>query len=157
MMKKALLVMISMILFAVTLVGCGSTNQVASFSVKQLVNEMVNKGYVTLPKEVNETSAQEIYHIDLNNVEEYAIADTGRSPGIGLIVITKAKEGKVDAVKASMEQLLQDKVGNAFYPDEQVAAERAQLRVDGPYVSLFILHEEVENDALAMYMAALGK
>ena len=62
-------------------------------------------------------------------------------------MVVKAKEGKVDAVKASVEQVLQDKIGSAFYPEEQEVAENAQVKVDGNLVSLFILNSVVSSDA----------
>lgn len=141
--------------------GCTSTTEgvpetVVIPSVQEIANAMVEKEYVMMPKPIDDQVAQEVYRINLDNVEEYAIADTGRSPGVGLVVIAKAKEGKVEEVKASMEQLLQDKVGSAFYPDEQEAAENAEIRVDGPYVSLFIINDTMQDEAMQMYEAALN-
>ena len=72
---------------------------------------------------------QEAYHIDLNVVDEYAIAQTGITPGPGLIVMVEANEGKLDNVKAAVEQIKADKVGSAFYPEERDAAELSQVEV----------------------------
>lgn len=91
--------------------------------------------------------AAEIYHLNLDDVEDYGILETQISPGPGFIMVVKAKEGKVDAVKASVEQVLQDKIGSAFYPEEQEVAENAQVKVDGNLVSLFILNSVVSSDA----------
>lgn len=156
-MKKILVIAMTVLMCFGTLVGCSTGNVVNEVVLQDLVNQMVENEYVAMPKEVNDTLAADIYHINLDNVVQYGIADTGRSPGIGLIVIAQAKDGKVEEVKANMEQLLKDKVGNAFYPDEVEAAQRAQINVDGPYVSLFILHPDVEAAAIQMYQDAIVK
>ena len=66
-------------------------------------------------------------------------------------MVVKAKDGKVDAVKASVEQVLQDKIGSAFYPEEQEVAENAKVEVNGNLVSLFIVNSQVSADAEAKY------
>lgn len=160
-MKKFLAVIMIMIASTTALVGCvgeqtkienGSSQiQVEKAPLEDLLNKMVAKNIVRMPMPVDETLAQEAYHIDLETVDEYAIAETGISPGPGLIVMAKAKEGQVDKVKENMEALLQDKIGNAFYPHEQEAAENAEVIVEGNYVALFILNSEVEETALNMF------
>ena len=95
--------------------------------------------------------ASEIYHLNLDDVEDYGILETQISPGPGFIMVVKAKEGKVDAVKASVEQVLQDKIGKAFYPEEQEITESAEVKVDGNLVSLFILNSEVASEAQSTY------
>ncbi|MGL4345402.1 MAG: DUF4358 domain-containing protein, partial [Cellulosilyticaceae bacterium] len=112
-------------------------------------------GAVRMPMEIDETLAKDIYRIDVDTVESYGIAETGISPGPGLAVIAQAKEGQLDAVKANMEQLLEDKVGNAFYPDEKEAAEKAEILVEGNYVALFILNDEVAADAVKLFEDAV--
>ena len=104
-----------------------------------------------MPGEIDDDMAKEIYHLNLDDIEDYGVLETQISPGPGLIIVVKAKDGKVDAVKASVEEVLQDKIGNAFYPDEKEIAKNAEVRVDGNLVSLFILNSEVASDAEAKY------
>ncbi|MGL4799675.1 MAG: DUF4358 domain-containing protein [Cellulosilyticaceae bacterium] len=157
-MKKILTLLSTALLAAVLLVACGSpaTTGPKDIVVPELVSAMVENGYIPMPMEIDAAAAQEMYLINPDNVTEYAIAKTGRSPGIGLIVIAEAKEGKVEEVKTAMEQLLKQEVGNAFYPDEVDAAQQAEIMVDGPYVSLFILNPEVKDEAIAMYKDAIN-
>ena len=56
-----------------------------------------------------------------------------------------------------MEKVLEDKVGQAFYPEEQEVAENATIEVDGNFVSLFLLNSEVEADAEKMYNDLIQK
>ena len=119
--------------------------------LNELLDDMIAQNLVRMPKPIDETLAEEAYHIDPNVVEEYAIAETDISPGPGLIVMVKAKEGKVEEAKANMEALLQDRIGNAFYPQELEAAENADVVVDGNYVGLFILNDEVKDTAMKMF------
>ena len=116
-----------------------------------VVEKLNEKEYVRAAAEIDDTIASEIYHLNLDDVEDYGILETQISPGPGFIMVVKAKDGKVDAVKASVEQVLQDKVGNAFYPAEKEIAESAEVKVDGNLVSLFILNSEVASDAQATY------
>ena len=67
------------------------------------------------------------------------------------------EDGKVENVKNSMEKVLEDKVGQAFYPEEQEVAENATIEVDGNFVSLFLLNSEVEADAEKMYNNLIKK
>ncbi len=132
-------------------VGGGVTTGVQKAPVADLLAAIIESGAVRMPMEADETIAQDVYKIDLETVEEYGIAETGISPGPGLVVIAKAKEGQVDAVKANMEALLEAKVGQAFYPAEMEAAEAAEILVDGNYVALFIVNDEVKDQAIALF------
>ena len=162
-MKKILVSTLIAIMIGATLTGCRNKNvgnsssteqneqQTSSVSAKDVVEKLNEKGYVRAAAEIDDTMASEIYHLNLDDVEDYGILETQISPGPGFIMVVKAKEGKVDAVKASVEQVLQDKIGNAFYPQEQEIAESAEVKVDGNLVSLFILNSEVASDAQSTY------
>ena len=162
-MKKILVSTLIAIMVGATLTGCGNKNngnsssteqsqqQTASVSAKDVVEKLNEKEYVRAAAEIDDTMASEIYHLNLDDVEDYGILETQISPGPGFIMVVKAKDGKVDAVKASVEQVLQDKVGNAFYPEEKEIAESAEVKGDGNLVSLFILNSEVASDAQATY------
>ena len=162
-MKKILVSTLIAIMVGATLTGCGNKNtgnsssteqsqqQTASVSAKDVVEKLNEKEQVRAAAEIDDTMESEIYHLILDDVEDYGILETQISPGPGFIMVVKAKDGKVDAVKASVEQVLQDKVGNAFYPEEKEIAESAEVKVDGNLVSLFILNSEVASDAQATY------
>ena len=162
-MKKILVSTLIAIMIGATLTGCGNKNtgnsssteqseqQKASVSAKDVVEKLNEKEYVRAAAEIDDTMASEIYHLNLDDVEDYGILETQISPGPGFIMVVKAKEGKVDAVKASVEQVLQDKVGKAFYPEEQEITESAEVKVDGSLVSLFILNSEVASEAQSTY------
>ncbi|MBP3914865.1 DUF4358 domain-containing protein [Clostridium sp.] len=162
-MKKILVSALIAVMVGATLTGCGnknlgnassaeqSTQQTNSVSAKEVVEKLNEEGYVRAAAEIDDTVASEIYHLNLDDVEDYGILETQISPGPGFIMVVKAKEGKVDEVKASVEQVLQDKIGSAFYPEEQEVAESAEVKVDGNLVSLFIVNSEVASDAQATY------
>ena len=153
-MKKILVSTLIAIMIGATLTGCGNKNtgnsssteqseqQKASVSAKDVVEKLNEKEYVRAAAEIDDTMASEIYHLNLDDIEDYGILETQISPGPGFIMVVKAKDGKVDDVKASVEQVLQDKVGNAFYPAEKEIAESAEVKVDGNLVSLFIESDE---------------
>ena len=154
-MKKILVSVLIAVMVGTTLTGCKNSNsgnganveQISSVSAKEIVKKLNEKEYVRGAMEADDIMAAEIYHLNLDDVEDYGILETQISPGPGFIMVVKAKEGKVDAVKSSVEQVLQDKIGSAFYPEEQEVAENAQVKVDGNLVSLFILNSVVSSDA----------
>lgn len=162
-MKKILVSTLIAVMIGATLTGCGnknsgnsssveqSTQQTNSVSAKEIVEKLNEKEYVRAAAEIDDTMASEIYHLNLDDIEDYGILDTQISPGPGFIMVVKAKEGKVDEVKASAEQVLQDKIGSAFYPEEQEVSESAEVKVDGNLVSLFIVNSDVSADAQATY------
>lgn len=163
-MKKILVSLLVAAMVGATLTGCGSkpeggngssVEQTSSVSAKDVVDKMTEEGYVRMPMEIDEIQAKEMYHINMDDVENYGIAETGISPGPGLIVVVKAKDGKVDAVKEAVEQIKADKVGSAFYPDEKDVAEKATVEVNGNFVSLFLLNEEVAAEAENFYKDAI--
>ena len=160
-MKKVLVSLLVAAMVGATLTGCGSkeqgngsqVEQGSSVSAADVVAQL--KEYIPMPMDVTEEEAKDVYHLNLDDVESYGIAITGRSPGVGFAMVVKAKEGKVDAVKASVDQVLADRVGAAFYPDEKEIAEKAKVEVDGNYVSLLIFNDDVAAEATQTYKDAI--
>ena len=143
-MKKILISGLILVMMSSALVGCGKNSDVSSnITSKEIAKKLIEADYLISPKEV-----------DSDMVEIY---ETERRPGPGFIMIVKAKDGKVENVKNSMEKVLEDKVGQAFYPEEQEVAENATIEVDGNFVSLFLLNSEVEADAEKMYNNLIKK
>lgn len=160
-MKKLVAMLMVVVASATAFVGCSSPESsgtetpdvavVEKAPLQDILTEIIDSGAIRMPGPVDETLAKEYYKIDMDTVEEYAAAKTGMSPGIGNVVMVKAKEGQLDAAKANMEAFLEAEVGNAFYPEEKEAAEAAEIVVDGNYVALFILHDEVKDAAIEIY------
>ena len=154
-MKKILVTALVATMLTISLIGCGG-DPYADVSPKAIVQQLETE-YVRMPMPVDEAMAQEMYHINLDDVEEYAITKTGMSPGVGFAMVVKAKDGKVDAVKEAVDKVLADQVNAAFYPDEKEIAEAAEVKVDGNIVSLLIFHSEVSADVEKVYQEALDK
>lgn len=163
-MKKLLVSILVAAMVGATLTGCGSkgegngnsSEQTSSASAADIVNTLQEK-YIRMPMPVDEATAKDMYHINLDDVENYGIAKTGISPGNDLIMVVKAKEGKVDAVKAAADKVKEDLVGNAWYPDEKDAAEKATVEVNGNFVSIIMVNDEVAADAKKDYEELIKK
>lgn len=163
-MKKILVSLLVAAMVGATLTGCGakgegngtSVEQSTGISAADVVAKLKEKEYIPMPIDVTEEQeVKDVYHLNLDDVESYGITMTGRMPGVGFAMVVKAKEGKVDAVKASVDQVLADRVGAAFYPDEKEIAEKAKVEVDGNYVSLLIFYDDVAAEAMQTYKDAI--
>lgn len=159
-MKKFLISVLAATMIGASFIGCTSNSESSkvqesqvnlSVSAEEMANKLVEEGFVVMPMPVDESMAQEVYHLNLDDVDEYGIAETGRSPGNSLVIIVKAKDGKVDSVKDSLNKVLEDKIGKAFYPEEKEIAESSEVVVDGNYVSLFVLPKEQLEEAKNLY------
>lgn len=160
-MKKFLISVLAAAMIGATLTACGAkdnngtkveqSNINLSMSASDMTNKLVDSGMVIMPMPVDDQMAKELYHLNLEDVEEYGISETGRSPGNALIIIVKAKEGKVESVKESLDKVLEDKIGKAFYPEEKEIAESSEVKVKCNYVSLFILPQDQLEEANKIY------
>lgn len=159
---KKLFSLATILVAATTLFACSKTetpnNETPStqetqskLSLQEVVNKFGEEEYIIFPLEISEEEAKTVYHIDDEIVEDYGISITGRQPGVGFAYVLKAKEGKLEEAKALAEQVKQDQIGNAFYPDEVEKAENAEILVDGNYVALLIFHDDVREDAINLY------
>lgn len=178
-MKKILISMLLVSAVAVSMVGCGNktegkdnntnveqneqvngseeSNESGDLNVKGIMDGILALNSIPMPMEINEEDAEAIYHLDLKNVEEFAISVCGRSPGVGLVVLVEAKEGQVDSVKQSVEAVLADNVANAFYPMEQEAYENAKVEVNGNLVSLIVVDSSVQEEVTNYFNSQIGQ
>lgn len=162
-MKKKICAILLSSLMVVSMVGCTNNtdkvennneqnvenveNVTSSVSVKDLVNEVVSKGYISMPAEIDDTMAVDVYGLNLENIEEYAIAETQMSASTGLIIAVKAKEGKLDNVKSNIDAFRTSRLEGFNYPAQAEAYEKSKVEAVGNIVYYAIFAEEVEADA----------
>ena len=122
---------------------------VTKVSVKDVMKKLLDSEYITSPVEADEQRATEVFGLKLDDVKEYAIAETEINAQVGTIVLVEAKDGKVDAVKECVETYLKELAEPAMgkYPAHIEAAENAKVEVKGNIVSLMVLNEEVNEEA----------
>lgn len=118
----------------------------AHVNVKDVTTAIVNADIIPAPLEMEEEMVKERFYINLDDVEEYSAYECQRSPGVGTIISVKAKDGKIDNVKKSLEKVLEDKK-NSFYPDEVEAAESAYIREDGNILTFVYVYPNVLEQA----------
>ena len=110
-----------------------------------------------MPMMVEDEMAQEVYNLNLDDVVDYGILVPGITAQQDEIIVVKAKEGKVDAVKASLEEHLKDLLSQRLYPTYMEAAEEAKVEVNGDLVSLFILDSEIKESVEEQYYKLIKK
>ena len=169
-MKKALLFMIMATMVGTALVACGKKEETKSETTEIIEDNEngeiientevitgkgkpaeINKAiveYIPMPQERTAEEIKEVYGINLDNVEEYSVVECGRSPGVGVSMVFKAKDGKVDDVKADVENYLKTAQENRTYPEEKEIYENAEVKVDGDIVYLSIFDNEVSEEAM---------
>lgn len=171
-MKKLLICCLATILTGSILISCSSKdskpeekpNSTVSTEenkntnvIDTVLKEFKEKDYIPMPLERNDTELKELYFSKLEDIkfddtiENYSVIETGRSPGVGFALILKAKPGKIDDAKKIAQSVLEIKVGNAFYPDEKEIANNSKVEVNGDYASLFILNDDIKEEALKFY------
>ena len=113
-MKKILVSTLIAIMVGATLTGCGNSGngnnsiqqgQQTSLSAKEIVEKLGEEELFMMPMMVEDEMAQEVYNLNLDDVVDYGILVPGITAQQDEIIVVKAKEGKVDAVKASLEKI----------------------------------------------------
>ena len=157
-MKKILVSTLIAIMVGATLTGCGNSGngnnsiqqgQQTSLSAKEIVEKLGEEELFMMPMMVEDEMAQEVV--------DYGILVPGITAQQDEIIVVKAKEGKVDAVKASLEEHLKDLLSQRLYPTYMEAAEEAKVEVNGDLVSLFILDSEIKESVEEQYYKLIKK
>lgn len=160
-MKKILVSTLMAIMIGVSLSGCGNSSkdnnnsttqgQQTSISAKDIVEKLSQQELFMMPTMIDDEMAKEIYNLNLDDIVNYGILVPGVTAQQDEIIVVKAKEGKIEAVKASLEEHLKDLLNKRLYPTYMEVAEKAKVEVNGDLVSLFILDDEIKESVEKEY------
>lgn len=97
---------------------------------------------VNSPYSVDDTSLTELFHLNSDQVESYCGMTAGMMTNCDELLVVQAKDGKVNEVKAALEQRLSEQKDSfAHYPVmfNDVRLDDAKVVVKGNYVALLIV------------------
>ena len=149
--------------------GCGadkpetetSTEQAVKIDALGSVNTLIEKYPIRMPMDVLDQDLKDVYGINMDNISSFGMKQCGMTPGIDVVGIFEAKEGKVEDVKADLQKILEVKTAAAYLPGEKEALENAKIVNNGNYVGIFLMQgeeegsnpvEAVEKDFNAMFV-----
>jgi hypothetical protein len=149
-MKKIISILLTGIMI-LGLGGCssqgGDSNNEANKNVptSEIVSSLKEGIELRMTGLVDEELAKTQFHLNLDDVEEYTIEKGMINTGLETLAVVRAKGGKVDSVKASLEKVIADKKAEAFYPGEAEVVEGTKVQVVGNYVALLIISDYEEG------------
>ncbi|VYT66264.1 DUF4358 domain-containing protein [Clostridium tertium] len=140
---KKLLKCLSLALVCASFVACGnkasdSAELKDGLTAKDVVQKVEEKAPMQMPMELDEQLVKDIAKINLDNVDDYAITKAAIINSADVAAIVKAKDGKVEEVKANLQEMLDNEKNNAYLPDQKEKVENAILKEKGNYVILLI-------------------
>lgn len=139
-MKKLMTLFISIIaIFA--LVGCGNSNKdVKVVPVKDLMESVSSKVEVKLAPPFEGENIEEIYGLKADDYDEVEIRKSPINVQANEIIIVKAKDGKVDAVKKSLDEhgKALEKQWSTYLPEQYELTKARVVGNKGDYVYLII-------------------
>lgn len=156
-MKKILVCTLVAIVSFTGFIGCGTNGdndtgadkpigQEKELNLKEEFANLESKFTIRMPGDVSEEELKEIYEINMDNVEDFSIKQCMMTPGVEVLGVFKAKDGKEEAVKKDLEKILAVKKNSAYLPDEMDALESSRIETSGDYVCIFILQEDEEGN-----------
>ncbi|WP_195263128.1 DUF4358 domain-containing protein [Clostridium sp. 1001275B_160808_H3] len=139
---KKLIKSLSVLLVSFVLVGCGSKSANVELkeglTAKDVVAKVGEEAPLQMPQEFDEQMATDIAKLNLDDVEDYGIIKAMVINSADVAAVVKAKEGKVESVKAILQDVLDTEKNNAYLPDQKEKLEKAILTVKGNYVILLV-------------------
>ncbi|MEG2353203.1 MAG: DUF4358 domain-containing protein [Clostridium sp.] len=139
-MKKIMTVFLA-IATIFTLVGCGtSKNEVKDVPTKDLLEAVAAKVEVKLVPPFEGENIEEIYGLKASDYDELEIRKSPINVQANEIIIVKAKEGKVDAVKKSLEDhgKAVEQQWATYLPDQHEVTKARIINTMGNYAYLII-------------------
>lgn len=140
---KKLLKTLSLSLLCIALIGCTSNNTKGTelkdgLTAMDVVRNVEDKAPMQMPMELDEEMAKDLAKLNLEDVEDYEIIKAMIINSADMAVVVKAKEGKIESVKASLQEMLDTERENAYLPDQKEKIENAIFKEKGNYVILLV-------------------
>ena len=140
---KKLIKALSLSLLCVTFVACSSaksnsTDLKSGLTAKDVVTKIEEKAPMQMPMELDEEMAKDLANLNMEEVEDFAITKAAIMNSADIAAVVKAKDGKVESVKTSLQQMLDTEINNAYLPDQKEKIENAILTEKGNYVILLV-------------------
>lgn len=144
--RKILASLLTVVMMGAIFTGCSSNGKdEKNVPTKDIVATIKEKIETAPTGPVDDELAKEKFHLNLEDIEEYTIENGMRNTGLETLAVVKAKDGKVESVKASLEKAIEEKRAAAFYPGEPEAVDAAQFKAIGNYIGLFIIPDYEEG------------
>lgn len=148
-MKKTKKILISILLTIITFVpltGCTNNTATSSIALKNgvtlqsIVDDIETAIPLQMPAPVDETTLNDLFHIDPTSIEEYAGKFSMTMTSSDNVVAVKAKPGKVDDVKAALEKRKEDLITSfsQYFVDQLEKAQLGKVIQKGDYIFLII-------------------
>ena len=143
---KKLIRVLSISLLCIVFVGCTNTktkgNELkAGLTAMDVVKNVEEKAPMQMPMELDEEMAKDLAKLNLEDVEDYGIIKAMIMNSADMAVVVKAKEGKIESVKASLQEMLDIERENAYLPDQKEKIENAIFEEKGNYVILLVNYD----------------
>ena len=141
-MKKLLKVLFISIL-CISFIGCTNSNTKGNelkegLTAMDVVKNVEEKAPMQMPMELDEEMAKDLAYLNLEDVEDFGIIKAMIINSADMAVVVKAKDGKIDSVKASLQKMLDTERENAYLPDQKEKLEKAIFKEKGNYVILLV-------------------
>ncbi|KGR79075.1 DUF4358 domain-containing protein [Ureibacillus manganicus] len=149
-MKKLQMFFMITIIGGLLLAGCsqGAPSAVEpELTTTQMVDEMLSKVEQPMMMELTDNQVKDIYNIDLEDLEDYAIRIPMMNIKTNEIAILKVKDSsKVSAVEEAVKQRAESvqKQFETYLPDQYENAKNYNLVTKGNYI-LFVISEQSDE------------
>ena len=158
-MKKILAMMMALVSLAVVLTACNnnggqssntnnsSQSQAKDVDLKAVADQIDQEIGIAMKQEVDADILEAVYGITPEDYEEAAGYITMINVKTNNVVLVKAKEGRVDAVKAALENKRSEieEQFKTYLQDQYEIAKEGKVVVLDNYVALFILEDVVNG------------
>ncbi len=143
---KKLLKTLGLSLLCIALIGCTSNNTKGTelkdgLTAIDVVKNVEDKAPMQMPMELDEEMAKDLANLNLDDVEDYGIIKAMIINSADIAAVVKAKEGKLESVKASLQQMLDTERNNAYLPDQKEKIENSIFMEKGNYVILLVNYD----------------
>lgn len=123
--------------------------QVVQINIKDELAKLETEFPIRVSGEITNQDLKDVYGMNIDNIEEFALKQSMITPGIDVMGIIKAKSGNVEDVKSDAQKIIDVKKNSAYLPGEMEALENAKIVSNGDYVGIFLIQGEAQGDNIA--------
>ena len=148
-MKK----LVSLLLAAMLLLSaaaCGEKEPAApalkeGVTLQSIVDSISEEYEFSMPGALDETMLTDLLGINTDDVEDYAGNITMVMVSADNLIAVKAKEGKIEDVKAALEKRKEARIAEQYLPDMISKAEAGKVVTKGDYAALLIVGDTTKD------------